>query len=77
MIELSADTACMLYLCVAISLILFQWYKSHKRLTQKKVVDYTQTAKTCEFCGHSFLKTARDALFRCPQCGCINSREKD
>ena len=76
MIEISRDTACVLYLFIALAVILFQWYKSNKQMKEKRAIFYALAPRQCEFCGHSFVDKSEMGLTRCPQCNCLNKQLK-
>jgi Zn finger protein HypA/HybF involved in hydrogenase expression len=75
MIEVSPDTACMLYLSLALAVMIVSWYKSHAKFKKKEIIKYEQIRKTCEFCNHSFLENPELAVPRCPQCHCFLKKE--
>lgn len=72
MIELSPDTAFLLYLGITLLVLLSAWiyhiYHSHKR--KLSMVDYRLTV--CEYCHFAYLGNKGDPVTRCPQCKSLN-----
>jgi predicted Zn-ribbon and HTH transcriptional regulator len=72
MIELSTDTACLLYLGLAVVTVFTIWLRAHLASRKKKIVEFAFKHHTCEFCHFTYLENPTTELSRCPQCQLIN-----
>lgn len=74
MIEISPETACMLYVGGLLLLLLWTWIRHSQRAKRREVVKLTTMHVTCEFCSHSYLAETFTPYHRCPNCHCLNSQ---
>lgn len=72
MIEVAPETACILYLGLALSLVLIIWLFTKK----KEIAPFHREMRTCEFCQHSYLEEASKSISRCPQCQLLSKKPK-
>lgn len=68
MIEIAPDTACLLYLALALSIVLIIWYLQKK----KEVSHFERHARRCEFCQMHYLEDEKSLISRCPHCQLLN-----
>ena len=76
MIEVNPDTACVLYLGVAILTVIGVWFFQHKRAKKKEILTFNTTHFTCEFCYAKYLEDPTKVLTRCPECHSLNKNVK-
>ena len=74
MIEVSFDTACMLYLGIFLIIVIISWVV-HQR-GKNEVITFERARFVCEFCHASYLADAEKPINRCPQCHFFNSSKK-
>ena len=70
MIDIAPDTACILYLAISLSVVLFIWVCSKK----KEIARFHVRPRHCEFCHHSYLEEIEKPVSRCPQCQLLNKQ---
>lgn len=70
MIEVSPDTACILYLAFAVFGVFLVWFATKK----KEISRFEMRHKRCEFCHHTYLEDTDQKLSRCPQCQLLNKK---
>ncbi len=73
MIEVTPDTACVLYLGIAMMIVLGMWlfrYKKHKT----NAIPYAKRHIVCEFCHTSYIDNPEKLLTRCPECQFLNNK---
>jgi len=72
MIEISAESACFLYLLIALSTIISIWlFQRKKGGEQAGNTAYSKTF-TCEFCMVRFMGDTMKPFVRCPECHSLN-----
>lgn len=71
MIEIAPETACILYLAIAIAVVAGIWLATRK----KEVAPFTLQHHLCEFCHHHYIEESRKPFSRCPQCQLINKKK--
>ena len=76
MIELSANTAIMLYLSLTLAIVLGLWFKHHYRSKRKKIVTTEQELHVCEYCHYAYLEEDIKEVTQCPQCQLFNKHSK-
>lgn len=76
MIELSANTACMVYLCLTIGIVLGIWGYHHYTSRRRKIVLVERELLVCEYCSYAYLEDLGKAVTQCPQCQSYN-KSKD
>lgn len=76
MIELSANTAVMLYLCLTLTVILGLWMYHHYDSRRKKIVTSEHELHICEYCHFVYLDEDFKEITSCPQCHLLNKNNK-
>lgn len=72
MIVISAESACFLYLIIALSVIISLWLLQRKKgSVQASHMSYSKTF-TCEFCAVRFMGDTMKPFVRCPECHSLN-----
>jgi len=71
MIELSPDTACLLYLLMALVALSIVWI-FHYSSSKKEILSFEKKHFQCEFCKHAFIVETNKKHARCPECQCLN-----
>ncbi len=74
MIELSTNTAVMLYLVVTLSAVLGMWIFHHYSTRKKKIILAAQELQVCEYCHFVYLIDLEKEITQCPQCRSFNKR---
>lgn len=74
MIELSTNTAVMLYLCLTLSILLGLWLYHHYQSKRKKIVTSEKELRVCEYCHFVYLDVDFKEVTQCPQCKLFNKR---
>ncbi len=74
MIEVTPDTACMLYVGGMVITLFWAWFKSMRK-DRKKDVQRVLHVVHCEFCASGYTSSSISLLSRCPNCGLINKIE--
>lgn len=74
MIELTATTAAMLYLCLTLSVLFGLWTYHHYRSRHKKITTLDQELLVCEYCHAAYLGDIAKDVSQCPQCSCYNKQ---
>jgi predicted Zn-ribbon and HTH transcriptional regulator len=77
MIEITPETACVLYLGLAISALIIAWFFHQKKTVKKEVITFQKSHFTCEFCHFTFVDDPVKALVRCPECHSLNKNIKE
>lgn len=72
MIELSANTAVMLYLGLTLGILLGIWGYHHYRSRSKKIFTEEQELLVCEYCHFAYLEDITKSVNQCPQCQSFN-----
>lgn len=73
MIELTWDTALLLYLLFALGALFGVWLFSHFSHKKKKIILSTDHIIICEYCHNTFAAKRGEKLSRCPTCHCLSS----
>lgn len=76
MIELSANTAVMLYLCLTLVTVLGLWLSHHYRSKRKKILSFDHELHVCEYCHCVYLEEDIKDVTQCPQCKLFNKNNK-
>lgn len=76
MIEVSPETACIIYLGLTVVAVFIAWIKHNKKNQSKEIITFTSGKITCEFCNFSYVDDVRKSLTRCPQCQFMNKNIK-
>jgi hypothetical protein len=76
MIELSANTAFMLYLSLTLLTLLTLWLHHHYRSRHKKIVTSEHELHVCEYCHCAYLEQDFKAISQCPECKLFNKQNK-
>jgi len=76
MIELSATTAIMLYLCLTLLAILLFWSYHYWGSKAKKIVTSEKELYICEFCHFAYLADMAKTVNQCPQCASYNKQNQ-
>lgn len=76
MIELSANTAVMLYLSFTLVVILGLWLHHHYQSRRKKIVTTDHELYLCEYCHCAYLEADFKDITQCPECGLFNKNNK-
>lgn len=74
MIELTFNTAFMLYLSFTFLAVMGIWLFSHFRARHKTILTCEKELIICEFCRFAYLEQQHKPLNKCPQCGLFNRR---
>lgn len=72
MIELSTNTALMLYLGITLITLMVIWASRHFRSRRQKPLATDQQLLVCEFCHFAYLDDMGKSITKCPQCGSFN-----
>ncbi|MDP1834539.1 MAG: hypothetical protein Q8K75_01290 [Chlamydiales bacterium] len=72
MIELSPDTAFLLYLGCTLVVLLGTWTYHVFRAGRRKLIIQEHQLQTCEYCAFAYLATRGVQISRCPQCKSLN-----
>lgn len=72
MIEISTNTALMLYLGVTLIILMGVWSTQHFRRRHQKIVKDEQELLICEFCHFAYLEDIAKPVTKCPQCQSFN-----
>lgn len=73
MIELTANTALMLYLTMTLAPLLLLWTFQNYRWGKKKIITIEKKVYVCEYCQFAYLDDAERKVTRCPQCELFNA----
>ena len=76
MIELSANTAVMLYLCLTLTILLGLWSYHHYQSRRKKIVTSDYELHVCEYCHFAYLEADFKDITQCPQCKLLNKHNR-
>ena len=74
MIELTPQTALMIYLCLTLATLLGIWSYHHFFARKKKIVVMEQKLIVCEYCYNAYLDQIEKGVTKCPQCGSFNKK---
>ena len=72
MIELTWNTALLLYLFFALGGLFSLWLFTHFTHKKKKIILATDNIIICEYCHNTFSSKRGDTLSRCPACHSLN-----
>ncbi|MDB6080819.1 MAG: hypothetical protein JWO53_91 [Chlamydiia bacterium] len=72
MIEVSPDTACMIYLGSAIIALITIWLYQHKYSKKSEKSSFSTKHFSCEFCHATYLDNPVKPFTRCPECQSLN-----
>jgi len=72
MIELSPETAIMIYLCAALSVMLMLWITHHFRTRKQSLLVADKRLVTCEYCQCPYLADIETPISECPKCQSLN-----
>lgn len=72
MIELSANTALMLYLLITTAILLSIWSFYHYSRRSKQSIPLEQQLYICEYCHFVYLEEMTKQVTKCPQCQSFN-----
>ena len=75
MIELSTNTAMMIYLTITLSIILGLWISHHYKSKKRKIVTADQRLHRCEYCHFAYLEFDFKKITQCPQCNLYNTEK--
>jgi uncharacterized paraquat-inducible protein A len=75
MIELSANTAMMLYLSITLTVILGTWIYQHYDSKKRKIVTSEHILHVCEYCHNAYLADDFKKVTQCPQCKLFNKNK--
>lgn len=75
MIELTATTAIMLYLCLTLMALFGIWGWHHLQSRKRKVILVEKVLNTCEYCHFAYLDEIAKEVSQCPQCHSFNKRD--
>jgi hypothetical protein len=67
-IEISAESACFLYLIIALLVIVLVWFLQYKKSRTKEEISPHSKTFTCEICTAKFLGNSLKPFVRCPEC---------
>lgn len=76
MIEVSATTALMLYLCLTLFVMLGLWAMQHYRTRKTEILPIEKNLQTCEFCHFAYLVEGTTPITKCPCCNSFNENKK-
>ena len=76
MIELSANTAFMLYLSLTLVTIMGLWLYHHYQSRRKKIVTDEHELHVCEYCHCVYLDADFKEITQCPQCKLFNKQNR-
>jgi hypothetical protein len=72
MIEVSPETAFMLYLGGTVLAIIGTWVWQHFVAKKKEIISFPSRTFHCEFCHASYLDDPIKPFTRCPECQSLN-----
>ena len=72
MIELSPNTAFLIYLGLTLTTILALWIVSHYRTYKRQFLPLEQELNICEFCHYAYLDRGDKKITKCPCCDSFN-----
>lgn len=76
MIELSPETACMIYVGGLLFLLMGSWIAYSYSTKHKEVTLHKNVHHVCEFCSTPFIVDSLTIYHRCPNCQCLNTLSK-
>ncbi len=74
MIEVSANTAMMLYLSLTLAVILGIWIQQHYASKKRQLSIQENTLFICEYCHFAYLASKHKKINKCPQCHSFNQQ---
>lgn len=74
MIEVTPETACMIYLGITAIALLCIWLRKSRK--SKDVITFSSKMILCEFCHLGYIDDTRKSLTRCPHCQFLNKHLK-
>lgn len=72
MIELSPNTALMLYLGFTLAVLFGIWVASHYRRRKRNFLPLEKELVVCEFCLFAYIDEGAKKVTRCPRCESFN-----
>lgn len=75
MIEISPNTAVMLYLGLTLAVLLGIWCSHHYFSRKEKISLLEQELLVCEYCHCAYLEDLGKKITQCPQCRSFNRKE--
>lgn len=72
MIELSPNTALMIYLGLTLCSLIGIWVYHHLHVRKKKFMPAEKQLKVCEFCHYAYVDSAVKKVSQCPRCHFFN-----
>jgi len=72
MIELSTNTAVLLYLSTTLCAMFVFWIMQHFYTKRKMELAPLHKVCQCEYCHFVYIDTEQKTLTRCPQCSSLN-----
>ena len=74
MIELTWNTALLLYLLLLLLALFSLWIFTHFRQKGRKITLSTENIAVCEYCHNTYISHLEDSLSRCPACNSLNKK---
>lgn len=75
MIEISPNTAMMLYLGLTLGVLLGVWLAHHFFSKKEKISIIEQELLICEYCHCAYLEDLGKKITQCPQCHSYNDKK--
>ena len=72
MIELSPNTALMLYLGFTLAVLFIIWAASHYKRKDRNFLPLEKELVVCEFCLFAYIDEGNKKITRCPRCDSYN-----
>lgn len=73
MVELTYNSAFVLYLGLTLACVLGVWFYEHYKAKKRVIIPCEQRLSICEYCHFAYLGDAAKKMSRCPQCQSINT----
>lgn len=73
MIEISPDTACLLYIGGLLIGLIALWWRWSMKWKRRDISKLQVRKLTCELCKSNYLDESFTEFHRCPICGCLNT----
>lgn len=77
MIELSSNTAIMLYLSLTLGVLLVFWGYHHYHSRRNKIEFVHNRLIVCEYCHTAYLDLVEKQVTQCPKCRSYNRRKRN
>jgi ribosomal protein L37AE/L43A len=68
MIEITFNTAFMLYLCLTLTILLGVWAYYHLQERNRIIVSSEKKLIICEYCHFAYVDRSLKVIHQCPQC---------